>query len=242
MQIEVTGTDLEQCLKFATSVAQSDRQFGSAASREDPQRVLDTFEGKVAEVVIRNLARLNGIEVELDFELYPEGVHDNGSDLLSLTIDGERRVPNAKIDVKAIAAGSRWLLVERHKYGPEWATHYALVLLGASRDDLSDYCESGRGLTSLSAVTKGWVRSQDLFASDGRPYVEIPQGGRLRRVNSRFGRTPTGPLLADFREAWPTMPELGPKLDAPMNYGMLGEWLDRDIPRLLRELWTGGAR
>lgn len=211
--------------------------------RPGPQRILDTFTGKLAELALHVELSRAGIGVELDFDLYDAATHDGGADVLAVTIAGDRRVPGRKVDIKAITGRSQWLLVERHKYGPDWAEVYVLVRLLVSRHELSQLCSGVASLTSLGAEVVGWADATDFVWNDGEPIVRILAGERLPSTREPLLRRPpgTGSEVERLRSAIPAMQKIGEPLDAPENLGFPIPWLRTGIPALFRRLHEGGA-
>jgi hypothetical protein len=226
-----------KCATFAVSVEQSQRQFGSQDQRQRGQMILDTFEGKLAEVAFAQLAAGYGYKVALDFDLYAVGQTDNGSDVTTITRGGETRLVSAKVDVKGIGSRSSWLLVESHKFG---ADLYVLVRHQLSRERLNQMILVDRELEDIPVEVVGFAHRAMFTAPDGLPYVELVRGERLRVVPEMWQkeRPDTVRWLATFRQSWAMWQEMGPRLDAPKNVGLYAKWLSRDFGYLLSYLWN----
>lgn len=244
--ITVPAVQVLACANFAAAVQQSRRQFGSTDRRHHEQQVLDTFEGKVAECAFAILARAYGYDVTLDFHLYAEGQTDAGSDIGTIanrtaSADPERarRLPRHRVDVKAIGANSRWLLVETHKYGAAWADFYVLARHTFSRDALRHMVCVSRELHDIPVEIVGVAHRDTFMGDDGRALVTIHRGDRLRSVPEYHSRRPSGfHGTRQFRSDWEGMAEMGPRLDAPTNYGLLASWLSDDVEGMLAYIWT----
>lgn len=225
-----------KCATFAVSVEQSQRQFGSQDQRQRSQMILDTFEGKLAEVALAQLASGYGYRVALDFDLYSLGRGDGGSDVSVLTRAGESRLVSAKVDVKGIGPRSSWLLVESHKFG---ADVYVLVRHCLSRERLQQMVLIDRIVEDIPVEVVGFAHRTMFTAPDGLPYVELVRGERLRVVPEMWQkeRPDTMRWLAAFRNSWQMWQEMGPRLDAPKNLGFYAKWLSRDFAYLFSYLW-----
>lgn len=226
-----------KCASFAVSVEQSQRQFGSQDQRQRSQMILDTFEGKLAEVAFAQLARGYGYNLALDFDLYVKGQTDNGSDVTTITYRGETRLVSAKVDVKGIGARSSWLLVESHKFG---ADLYVLIRHRLSRERLQQMVLVDRIVEDIPVEVVGFAHRTMFTAPDGSPYVELMRGERLRVVPDMWqkDRPDTIRWLAAFRNSWRMWQEMGPRLDAPKNLGLYAKWLSRDFDYLFSYLWN----
>jgi hypothetical protein len=241
--VSLARADVQRCLDFARAVRQSGLQFGSADTRPSSQRILDTFTGKLAEVALQSDLTRADIGVDLDFDLYDAATHDGGTDILAVTIARDRRVPARKVDIKAITGRSQWLLVESHKYGPEWAEVYVLVRLNATRPELMELCSGRVPLKSVGAEVVGWVDATDFLWADGFPIVCIRAGDQLPSTREELlrRRPSTAAEVERIRRAIPGMQKIGDPLSAPENLGFPISWLRRDTAELFRRLHAGGA-
>ena len=223
MNVLVPAIEALACANFAAAVQQSRKQFGSVDRRTHDQQMLDTFEGKLAECAFARLASMHGYKVDLDFTLYANGETDNGSDITTMTHRGATRLPRHRVDVKAIGSSSAWLLVEAHKYGPSWADFYVLARHQFSRDALRTMLLVTRSLTDVVVDIVGVASRVAFLADDNRPYVTLARGERLRVVPPHHKAKPEGwNAVKVFRREWEEWREMGPRLDAPLNYTPIG--------------------
>ena len=235
-RVRIPATSVLTCAQFAAQVEQSSRQFGSQDRRKREQMLLDTFEGKVAEVAIAELASDFGFRLGLDFALYAEGQTDNGSDISTISRDGVTRLVTKKLDVKGIGSRSSWLLVEDHKFQ---ADVYLLVRHRLSRDELSRMLITERVVSDLEVEVLGFATARDFFAPDGEPYVRLARGERLRAIPEIWdGQAPdTSGWISCFRSQWDSYPQIGPRLDAPSNVGIPASWLRTNFEDLFTFCW-----
>ena len=80
-RIRITEQELEQCIDFARRSApiEQDIEFGQhdVVPRSVDEVSRDTIIGKIAEVAFAKIMHENyGIDIELDFEVYPRGQYD----------------------------------------------------------------------------------------------------------------------------------------------------------------------
>lgn len=102
--------ELEQCIDFARRSAptQQDIEFGQhdVVPRSVDEVSRDTIIGKIAEVAFAKIMHENyGIDIELDFEVYPRGQYDAQDAVVN----------DWRIDVKGTRQGGHYLLVEWNK-------------------------------------------------------------------------------------------------------------------------------
>lgn len=109
-RIRITEQELEQCIDFARRSAptQQDIEFGQhdVVPRSVDEVSRDTIIGKIAEVAFAKIMHENyGIDIELDFEVYPRGQYDAQDAVVN----------DWRIDVKGTRQGGHYLLVEWNK-------------------------------------------------------------------------------------------------------------------------------
>lgn len=108
--IILTDDELRQCREFARQSAPTQQhiEFGQDTTDErlDDEVGRDTLIGKIAEVAFSKVMKENyGLEVPLDFRIYPRGVWD----------DQDAKINGWRIDIKGTRAGGRWMLIEWNK-------------------------------------------------------------------------------------------------------------------------------
>jgi len=123
--IKITDEEFNKCKEFAEVSARTQRpnRSGGVEKRNLPKIIVDTFRGKVGEVVIKRFleqAPLNVLGIELDFKIYPRGVWDR----CDITLNG------IKLSVKSAKHFSHWLLLESKDVARgEVYDYYILVLI-----------------------------------------------------------------------------------------------------------------
>jgi hypothetical protein len=110
MKIKLTKNELIQCIEFSKKVAktQQDIEFGQRTTkpRSTKEIARDTLIGKLAEVAVKRHLEKYGINIELDFNIYPRGQWDDYDIVINNSWGG---------DIKSARSGSKWLLVEDNK-------------------------------------------------------------------------------------------------------------------------------
>jgi len=77
-----------------------------------------------------------GIDAEVDLEVRP-GMHViNGSDVKTVAVEGVKRSPRIRIDVKTTSAKSKYLLIDAVEFQNRVYDAYVLVVLDLPRDHL----------------------------------------------------------------------------------------------------------
>ncbi|MEN2416406.1 hypothetical protein [Flavobacterium mesophilum] len=106
--ISIDKTDVEKVLNFAYSMCFGEghhrsTRTGGQYSRKNGEKFCNTFQGKLAEVVLYNHFKSNAVECnEPDFGIYSEGIWD----------DSDLEIQNKKINIKSAASQSNLLLLE----------------------------------------------------------------------------------------------------------------------------------
>jgi len=159
--------------------AQTLNDFGRAElPRNTTDFIADTVVGKSAEVLFRHFAYQFGITLDVDFNIYDDQhVTDNGQDVPLVELS-HRGFPgwwanNIKIDVKATAKISKWLLVEERKF---ISNAYVLI-----RMDIPNNWENLEiDLNGMSGEISGfawWTDILDLV--DNLPWFPFSEGQSL---------------------------------------------------------------
>lgn len=110
MVVKLSEESMQKSYKFAAESARSQRPapFGQKNERQrDNFAILNnTWLGKIAEIAFAQMLKNNyGVNVELDFDVYPRGKWDS--------VDVQ--INNWNIDIKSSKYGSRWFLIEWSK-------------------------------------------------------------------------------------------------------------------------------
>lgn len=104
----INKSDIEKVLNFAYSMCFGEghhrlTRSGGQYSRKNGEKFCNTFQGKLAEVVLYNHFKVNSIECnEPDFGVYSEGIWD----------DSDLEIQNKKINIKSASSQSNLLLLE----------------------------------------------------------------------------------------------------------------------------------
>jgi len=101
----LTPEEITQCREFAQGVwkTQKEVRSGGTIQRTEYQMINDIQLGKTAEVIVKKfLSEKYGIQIELDFNIYPIGVWDDGD----FTLEGK------KFSIKASKSYAKWILLE----------------------------------------------------------------------------------------------------------------------------------
>lgn len=107
VRVALSPEELQACERFAFESAATQREieFGNRATSPRPSAEVarDTLIGKIAEVGFAKHMLTMGVEVALDFNIYPDKLTGDAADAALF---------GCLIDVKATRPGSQWLLVE----------------------------------------------------------------------------------------------------------------------------------
>ncbi|KAF2516808.1 hypothetical protein EYY60_01130 [Flavobacterium zhairuonense] len=113
--ISIGKTDIEKVLNFAYSMCFGEghhrsTRTGGQNSRKNGEKFCNTFQGKLAELVLYNHFKANSIECnEPDFGIYKEGIWD----------DSDLEIQNKKLNIKSAASQSNLLLLETKDWTSE---------------------------------------------------------------------------------------------------------------------------
>lgn len=96
--ITLTKEEIQKCKSFAEKFAsvkaeKSGLDFGSIThmSRDLVDKTADTMTGKLTEVAFSKFCKLNGFEIEIDFDIYEGRLNiDNGQDIVSF--QGKKKI------------------------------------------------------------------------------------------------------------------------------------------------------
>ena len=170
--IIITESELEECIRFARRSAptQQDIEFGQhdIEPRAVEEVSRDTLIGKIAEVAFAKLMHENyGIDIELDFEIYPRGQYDAQDAVVN----------DWCIDVKGTRQGGHYLLIEWNKLDfrqlENRLSHvYTMFSVGWNRDtDSPDRSARYVGAVTLRALqdNPGWIDTRTLRKGDFIP-------------------------------------------------------------------------
>lgn len=105
MRFKLTSEEATQCKEFAEEVWKTQKEIrsGGTIQRTQYQMISDIQLGKTAEVIVKKfLAEKYGIQIELDFAIYPKGVWD----------DGDFKLEEKKFSIKGSKSYAKWILLE----------------------------------------------------------------------------------------------------------------------------------
>ena len=175
--VVLTRNEIVRCMNFARNSAptQQNIEFGQHDVKARPTEEVsrDTLIGKIAEVAFSKMLHENyGINIELDWKIYPRGVYDAQ----------DATVNNWRIDVKGTRQGGHFLLVEWNKLDfrqMENRLSHVYAMFSVGWDRIND-CPNGHvsyaGAVTLRALSDNpnWIHTLKL-----RKYDCIP-GTRTR--------------------------------------------------------------
>jgi hypothetical protein len=133
----------------------------------------DHMQGKLAELAFARMLEKWGKTAEIDLEIRPGAQVINESDVRWITVNGQKRKPNIKIDVKATTPRSKYFLVDLREFENRRYDAYVLMLINLPRDHLirffaahldlpNDLRERIKPLESLEAEAVGFVYREDI--------------------------------------------------------------------------------
>lgn len=159
--------------------AQTRNDFG----RDDLRRtevdfIADTVLGKTAEVLFSAFALQFGVTVVPDFDVWDDQhTTDRGQDIASVELS-HRGFPGIftntfKVDVKATTFASKWLLIEKRKFG---SNAFVLVKVNAPKN----WEDVRLNLRNLNGEVVGFAYWVDFFDSTHNvPWFNFKQGNWL---------------------------------------------------------------
>ncbi|WIM41143.1 hypothetical protein PO903_09825 [Paenibacillus sp. PK4536] len=237
---KVSINDVHKCYDFAEKMyhnqAASTKQFGSKILRKKEDYIADHVRGKIVEFGFKNFMKNNlNLDFEVDLKIYDgHHNHDDGNDLETVYIKGEKYSFNFKTDIKGIASNSQWLLIEKHKF---WAKIYVVCKITnfASGKDfekkLYDYRDKEWHVDIL-----GYAYNKDIIHKDTQlPWIGFRKGEKLYKgslINSlKPQKEKLDPkefekvLKSKLNETSSSMSYIGFPLDCEYNYGYPIKWL-----------------
>ncbi|MFA4826988.1 MAG: hypothetical protein WC596_01900 [Candidatus Shapirobacteria bacterium] len=142
--IELTYDDYVLCLDFA--LAQHFRGYvlsdwGTARQREFGQKITNWIKGQLAEVAVKKFFKREfNADIELDF-----GIHKNivPQDIISVSINGSKRLPRVGIGIKASKPKSSYLVLGENE-----------IIISERRSDYYIFCRPDIPDDHLLRLTK----------------------------------------------------------------------------------------
>jgi len=181
-KIELAENQVKKCINFAAEFItndKSDLDFGnSSLPRGKIDRIADCAEGKIGELAFKLFAKEFDVEIDMDFELIHGRLKiDDGQDIKRVKHRDRYIQPKLKVDVKTSRFGSKWLLVEDHKYGEEWADAYVFVTVNLApniESDLASLCKS------VDCIVHGYCYAGDLVDKNGEAFFQYDSQSKNR--------------------------------------------------------------
>ncbi len=162
----ITQQELDLCKNFAHECASTHRKYRSGGSvvRSVSQTEKDIFQGKVAEIIVKEYLEFLGVEnIALDFENYGAGVWDDADIIKS----------EKSISIKSSKHYSRWLLLETKdiKRGDVY-DYYIFVTI-----DLRNHLPSGE--------IRGYIDKETLLSNDSI-VLHLQKGEEIPKTSTRL--------------------------------------------------------
>ncbi|MBF4506100.1 hypothetical protein IRZ83_05415 [Flavobacterium sp. JLP] len=161
---QIDKTDLEKVLNFAYEMCfgaghHRSTRTGGQYGRKNGEKFCNTFQGKLAEVILYNYFKSNAIKSsELDFGIYKEGIWD----------DSDLTINDKKINVKSAAFQSNLLLLETK----DWNTKAQYIPnLNTELTSSYDYFI----LVRINPDIKRLFRNKRLIFNDSIPKSDIQE-------------------------------------------------------------------
>jgi hypothetical protein len=120
----LTPDDVCQSYQFALALWNRKSQFqgdfgNKTLNRTREDFLMDTVQGKLAEVCFSRHSEQFGLSVRVDWKIYPNQTEtDCGSDLVRVDFEGVEYICRSRVDVKAVKPKSDWLLVSAKRFTP----------------------------------------------------------------------------------------------------------------------------
>jgi len=140
-RITLTLDDYWKCFVFALRMwyvgEKAKHDWRRAGERDIGDYLSDHIEGKLGEIAFAKFLKERwGIDAEVDLEVRP-GMHAiNSSDVKAVAVEGVKRSPRIRIDVKTTSAKSKYLLIDAVEFQNRVYDVYVLVVLDLPRDHL----------------------------------------------------------------------------------------------------------
>ena len=237
----VHSTQVQRAIDFAWRFfersTKSVYQFGNnTIIRTEDKLQRDMLEGKIYELLMRDVLHNCGLDVTLDWDIY-EG-NDGGQDIVS--VDGY--VPALRFDIKGTKPSSRWFIIESHKV--EKIRPDVFIMVQASIPPWLG--KKGTKPVDIKGKFVGWIYRHNLFDTDGEPWFEYKHRDRLK--NAAFvteakkhaeqvhGQVSKRDQIVQYyklvAETSGMDLHINARLDANLNYGLPISWMINDIRRL----------
>jgi hypothetical protein len=230
--------------RFFERETKSVYQFGNnTIVRTADKARRDMVEGKIYELIFRDICYKNGIDVDLDWDIY-EG-NDNGQDISKV----QGRPVDMRFDIKGTKTRSNWLIIESHKV--EMIKPHVYIMVQA---DVPDWIGEERTGETVDVRGRfaGWVYRHNLVDVDGEPWFLYRKGECLYNHKfvteaRRYAENKDGPVRSrkQFVKYYQhiakstTYPlRINARMDANKNYGLPISWLNQDLKRLLETMMS----
>ena len=246
IKVTVKKDRVNACFEFAENIyhskATSMKNHGNTGvkMRSKHDFIADIVRGKIAEFAFQKFLEENyDISFEVDVNVYQgEHNHDNGNDLATVLIEGEKRAFQYKIDIKGLNLKGHWLLVEDHKF---WAQMYVVCRLH-NIEDAAEFEKNPYMFkdTEFNVSILGYCMNKHLYdVSTNQAWFIFRQGQRLysSKVIDSFkpNEVLRNPPKAFYEKLSNQIQNLsirerfiGPNLISNINYGLPVKWLSND--------------
>jgi hypothetical protein len=256
----VNQEDVQKCFDFAEDLyekqATSTKDHGNTdlARRSKEDFISDHVRGKIAEFAFQRFLQHNyHISFEVDLNIYPgEHNHDDGNDLATIFIGGEKRQFPYKTDIKGLPARGQWLLIESHKF---WAQMFVVCKL-VDIEDVQDFESNPYSYKDRDyrVSVLGYCINKNIFdiVSKQARFI-FNQADRLysSKLINRLNKTSSLKLSPpDFHQILLTnlaqinLEEryIGPNLKSRLNFGYPVKWLSNDWVSFIKILYTKSVK
>jgi hypothetical protein len=128
----LTHEDYKKSVRFALSLWYAGKPKGdwriTGTKRDLGSYITNWTEGKLAEVAFGKFLENNwNIKAELDFKIYPSAQAVDQGDIVSVEIEGVKRIPGIKIDVKSTKPTSLWAMADLKEFNSRHYDAYVWV-------------------------------------------------------------------------------------------------------------------
>lgn len=247
----VNQEEIRLCYDFANyaweNSSQSVKHFGGEP-RTKEEFLADQITGKIAELIFKKEveSQLPNVQIELDFMHYLDPHHTDNGDV-QIFSDGQ--LLDLKLDIKGSSHRAQWLLVEEYKFWLPNTRHsaadkYVMIKFDENmptNPQLRENPEVILGLNEVVGEIKGWkLHASFISPADNEPWFIYNRGERL--LNPRLLPPNTNHIndkkhlknyinkVARSNEGMAN--NIGPHLDAKLNYGLPIKWLQSDLRSL----------
>lgn len=115
--VRLNHSDYKRSVKFAMKLWYAGKPKGdwrsTGTKRDIGKYITDHALGKLAEIAFAKFLEMHwGIKAELDFDIHPGPLAIDQGDLVAVEVNGNRKIPKIKIDIKSTKPSSLWSMVD----------------------------------------------------------------------------------------------------------------------------------